>query len=94
MDWGKFALQVPQLIGIAMTAAEKIKAAKGPEKEAAVIATMHDTLPAVEGALGVDVVNDAAFDALLSAYIQSRVALANFLTKKSVPEGVILPPKP
>jgi hypothetical protein len=98
MNWGKTILQVPQLIGIAMVAVEKIKGAKGPEKERAVIETIHESLPEVEKTLGANVIDDAAFDQLLSTYIQARVALNNFLTKKAaegqaVPEGIILPPK-
>ena len=91
-DWTKFAIvDAPQLIGFAIAAVNRIKSAHGPEKEAAVIATVKEGLPVMEGALGKDVVNDAAFEELLASYIRSRVALANFLTKQAAPEGVILP---
>lgn len=92
MNWVKLALSAPQIVGIAMQAVENIKGAKGAEKEAAVIATAKSALPIVEDLSGVNI-NDASFDALLASYIQSRVALQNFITKKAapVPEGVIVP---
>ena len=92
MNWSRFAsVDAPQLIGFAIAAVNKIHAAKGADKEAAVIATVKDSLPLVEGAVGKDVVNDAAFEELLASYIRSRVALANFLTKPAPPEGIIAP---
>lgn len=94
MNWSQLAKNAPQIIGLAMTAAEAIKGAKGAAKEAAVIATAKQAMPIIEDVSGVDV-NDASFDALLAAYIQSRVALQNFITKKAAPpEGVMVPAPP
>ena len=53
MNWSRFAIvDAPQLIGFAIAAVNKIHAAKGTDKEAAVIATVKDSLPLVEGAVG------------------------------------------
>lgn len=69
--------QVIRLVGVAMSAVEKIKNAHGKEKEAAVIQTVQESVPEIEAISGVDFVNDAALNGLLSAYIAARVALAN-----------------
>lgn len=69
-------LNVMQLVGVAMTAVEKIKGAHGADKEAAVIETVQEALPAVEGVAGVDLVNDEALNRLLANYIAARKALA------------------
>lgn len=67
---------VMQLVGIAMTAVQKIKAATGKDKEAAVIDTVQELLPSLEGVVGLDFVNDAALHDLLASYIAARKALA------------------
>lgn len=92
MNWSRFALSLPQLIGTVMTAVEAIKGAKGKQKEAAVLQTVKTGFETVELVAGKDLINDPALDELISAYIRSRVALQNFVTKKTAPEGVILPP--
>ena len=93
MNWTKFVpLDLPQLIGIGITVAEKLKGAKGPDKEAAVIDAVRHTPEVAKMIAGRDVINDAAFDDLLKAYITARISLQNFLAKPPVPEGVVLPP--
>lgn len=91
MNWNRVLINLPQIIGVAMTAVEAVKGKTGKEKEAAVIATVKESLPVVEAVAGRDVVNDAAFDVLLANYISARVALANFLVKPPPTEGVLLP---
>lgn len=85
-NWNAIAINLPTLIGVAMHTVEALKkkgptgeGPTGPEKEAAVIAGVKAGLPPFEAIAG-DVVNDTSFDQLLSAYIQARVALMNFMT--------------
>ena len=66
-----------QLVGIGMSVAEKIRNAHGKEKETAVIEGVQSAVPDIEGVTGLDFVNDAALNGLLSNYIAARVALAN-----------------
>jgi len=66
-----------QLIGIGMSAVQKIKDAKGKDKEKAVIELVQEKTPEIEEAVGLDFVNDAALNGLLANYIAARVALAN-----------------
>lgn len=67
-----------QLVGVAMSVAEKVKGAKGgKEKEAAVIASVQEAVPQIENITGVDFVNDPALSVLMSNYIAARVALVN-----------------
>lgn len=77
MNWIGFALKVPQIIGIAMLAVEKIKGAKGSEKEAAVIDTLNTAVASLESTLDLDFVNDAALHQLATDYIAAKVALMN-----------------
>lgn len=69
--------QLVNVIGVAMNAVEKIKSAKGKEKEAAVIETVQQSVPQLEAITGVDFVNDPALNALIAQYVAGRVALAN-----------------
>ena len=66
-----------QFIGIGMSAVEKIKGAKGKDKERAVIEVVQEAVPDIEAIAGLDFVNDQALGALLQNYIAARVALAN-----------------
>lgn len=69
-------MKIMNVIGIAMAAVQKIKGAAGKDKEAAVIETVNEVLPEVEGALGLDFVNDEALRSVLANYIAARKALA------------------
>lgn len=97
MNWNNVALNLPQIIGMAMSVAQEIKGAHGKDKEAAVIKGVKTGLSVANEVSGREVINDAVFDDLLSAYIQARVALQNFVTAHSnvgpggVAEGIILP---
>lgn len=92
--WNRILINLPTLIGAAMQTAELIKSAHGgKEKEAAVISAVKANMPLAEIVAGRDLVNDPALDQLLSAYIQARVALTNFVAKPPVPEGVVVPPQ-
>ena len=73
LDIGKLI----SLIGVGMSVAEKIKGAKGKEKEAAVIASIQEAVPQIESLAGVDFVNDPALAVLLQNYIAARIALTN-----------------
>lgn len=64
------------VIGLGMQAVEKIKSAKGKEKEAAVIEVVKEQVPDALGIVGVNF-NEPALQALLENYIAARVALAN-----------------
>ena len=90
IPWNLIAKSAPSIIGLAIDAVERVKK-PGADKEAEVLTTVKKSLPVFETASGVDV-NDAAFDELLASYIRSRVALQNFITKKT--EGVVLPDQP
>ena len=83
IPWNLIAKSAPSIIGLAIDAAERFKK-PGADKEAEVLTTVKQSLPVFEGASGVDV-NDAAFEELLASYIRSRVALQNFITKKTEP---------
>jgi hypothetical protein len=65
------------LIGLAMTIVERVKGASGKDKETAVIQSVQEGVPEIESILGLDFVNDAALNALLSDYIAARKALLN-----------------
>jgi hypothetical protein len=65
------------LVGVGMRAVEKIKGAKGKEKETAVIESVQESIPQIESMAGVDFVNNDALNGLLADYIAARVALAN-----------------
>lgn len=77
MNWIKVAMYIPTLIGLAMNAVEKIKGAKGQEKEAAVIESIQQTVSGLEGLLDVDFVNNDNLNKLAKEYIAARVALMN-----------------
>lgn len=70
-------LKIINLVGVAMSAVEKIKGAHGPDKQAAVIEAVNENVPVVEGILGIDFVNDPALRALLANYVDARKALEN-----------------
>ena len=93
MNWTRLALNIPTIIDVAVTAVEHIKSAKGKEKQEAVLNTVKVSLKTSEAVSGKDWMNDRSLDALIRAYIDSKVALQNFLTKQ-VPEGVIVPGAP
>ena len=90
MNWTRLALNIPTIINVAVTAVEHIKGAKGKEKQEAVLNTVKIGLKTSESVSGKDWMNDRSLDALVRAYIDSKVALQNFLTRQ-VPEGVVLP---
>lgn len=73
-------LKVLNVISVGMAAVDKIKSAKGAEKQQAVIETVQEALPAIEDLAGIDFVNDASLNALLKAYIDAKVALENGIT--------------
>ena len=84
MNWSHVITNLPHVIGVAMSAVERVKGAKsGAEKEAAVIATTKDAIASAEILAGKDLINDAALNQLLANYISSRVALQNFLAAKA-----------
>jgi len=90
IPWNLVAKSIPSIVGLAVDTVERIKK-PGADKEAEVITTVKKGLPVFEGASGIDI-NDTSFDELLSSYIRSRIALQNFVAKKTTPEGVIVPP--
>lgn len=93
MNWTNFALDLPQIVGVAVNAVQKIKSAKGPEKEAAVLDTVKQAAPIISRVTPINI-NDQELDNVLKAYIAARVALMNVVTKKTaVPEGVMVPPQ-
>lgn len=102
MDWLTFATKVPTIIFGAMQVVQKIKGASGPEKKAAVIASIPESIELTEFAIGRDLLNDPAVLALVGAYIDAeKVAMkardalkAGLLAKSPVPEGVVLPNPP
>lgn len=80
MNWTKLALGIPTIINFAMNAVEKIKGAKGQEKEKAVLDTITDGIMVGEILLDKDLVNDTAIQSLMSNYIAARVSLLNAIS--------------
>lgn len=81
VNWTKLAIAIPQLIGVAMSVAEKLKGPKtGREKEIAVLEAIPDAAFGVEGALQIDFVNNPALIELMRQYMAARVALQNGIT--------------
>ncbi len=72
-------LKLLHAVNVGMAVVENIKAAKGAEKQAAVIAGVQEMLPEIEGLSGLDLVNDAALNAAIKAYIDAKVALENLI---------------
>jgi len=91
IPWNLIAKSIPSIVGLAIDSVERIRK-PGADKEVEVITTVKKAVPVFEGASGVDI-NDDSFDELLSSYIRSRIALQNFVAKKTQPEGVVLPPE-
>ena len=65
------------LVGFAMSAVEKIKDARGADKEQAVVDAVQEGVPAIEEAVHLDFANDEALNRLLVNYIRARKALWN-----------------
>lgn len=74
MDWVKFAIKVPGLIGGFVQIIENVKNAKGPEKRAAVIAAVPNSIELVEFAAGRDLLNDPAILQLVGATVDAEAA--------------------
>lgn len=72
--WLTLALKLPLIIQGTMAIVEKVKGAKGPEKKAAVLAAIPESISLLEFGAGKDVLNDAAVQQLLSVYIDAEAA--------------------
>lgn len=74
MNWAGLAMKLPGVILGAMHIAEQVAAAKGPEKKAAVMEALPDSVHLIEFAAGKDVLNDAAVKELVSAVIDAEAS--------------------
>ena len=76
MDWLQFALKVPMVVSGIMTIVQKVSSASGPEKKAAVLEAVPESISLVEFAAGRDLLKDESIAQLVSAYIDAeKVAL-------------------
>jgi len=72
MNWLQFALKLPMVIAGVMNIVQKVKDAKGPDKKAAVLAAVPESLALAEFAAGRDLLNDPAIAELVSVYIDAE----------------------
>lgn len=76
MNWMAFALKLPMVISGIMGIVQKVKSASGPDKKAAVLAAVPESLSLIEFAAGRDLLKDESIAQLVSAYIDAeKVAL-------------------
>ena len=76
MDAGKwltFALKLPMIVQGTMAIIQKIKAS-GPEKKAAVLEAIPESISLVEFAAGRDLLKDEAIASLVGVYIDAEKA--------------------
>ena len=93
MDWLSFAMKLPMIIAGTMQIIQKIKGASGPEKKAAVLEAVPESVSLVEFADGRDLLKDESIAALVSLYIDAeKVAMkakdalkAGILAKSGTP---------
>lgn len=93
MKWTRFALKLPTIIS-GVTALVEHFALPGKDKETKVLEALPTAVALTEYSIGRDLLNDPEVLAAAKAFIAAEVALKNIITKKSAPEGVILPPPP
>ena len=72
MNWLQFALKLPMVIAGIMGIVQKVKDAKGPDKKAAVLAAVPESLALAEFAAGRDLLNDPVIADLVSVYIDAE----------------------
>lgn len=78
MAWIANVTKIIPLVIAAVGLVEKLAgAAKGKEKQDAALAAVADLIPAIEGAIGRDVVNDPLVQAALRQCIDAVVAVQN-----------------
>ena len=73
MNWIAFVLKLPAVIGGIVSIVEKVKAS-GPDKKAAVIAALPESIALAEFAAGRDLLNDPAIAQLVSALVDAEAA--------------------
>ena len=95
MNWLQFALKLPMVIAGIMGIVQKVKDAKGPDKKAAVLAAVPESLALAEFAAGRDLLNDPVIAELVSVYIdaekvamKARDALKAGILAKATPTPV------
>lgn len=87
MNWLSFALKLPVIIAEAMRIVQLIKNATGPEKKAAVLASIPSAVEMAEFGAGRDVLNDAVIAELMSVYIDAeKVAMK---AKEALRAGIL-----
>ena len=74
MNWIAFALKLPAVIGGIVGIVEKVKAS-GPDKKAAVMAALPESIALAEFAAGRDLLNDPGVAALVRAVIDAEAAV-------------------
>ena len=74
MNWTGFLLKLPAVIGGIVGIVQKVKAS-GPDKKAAVLAALPESIALAEFAAGRDLLNDPAVAQLVSAVVDAEAAL-------------------
>ena len=72
MNWLQFALKLPMVIAGIMSIVQKVKSASGPDKKAAVLAAIPESVALMEFGAGRDVFNDPVIADLVSVYIDAE----------------------
>jgi len=72
MNWLTFAMKLPMIISGVMSVVQKIRSASGPEKKAAVIEAIPESVSLIEFAAGRDLLKDATVASLISMYIDAE----------------------
>ena len=98
MNWMAFALKLPMVISGIMGIVQKVKGASGPDKKAAVLDAVPESLSLIEFAAGRDLLKDGVIAGLVSAYIdaekvalKAREALKAGILAKATPEPTANP---
>lgn len=87
MNWMNFALKLPMVISGIMSIVQKVKSASGPDKKAAVLESIPESLSLIEFAAGRDLLKDATIAALVSTYIDAeKIALK---AREALKDGIL-----
>ena len=87
MSWLQFALKLPLVISGIMAIVQKVKDAKGPDKKAAVLAAVPESLALAEFAAGRDLLNAPVIAELVNVYIDAeKVAMK---AREALRQGIL-----
>ena len=86
MNWTAFLLKLPMVIGGIVGIVERVKAS-GPDKKAAVMAALPESIALVDFAAGKDLLNDHAIAQLVSALVDAEAAV--FKARDALKQGLL-----